>query len=145
MIGLIQRVTKGSVAVEGEVMGAIGPGLVVLLGIEKPDTEQQARRLADKIIHYRVFSDHAGKMNLSLQQSQGELLVISQFTLAADTTKGLRPSFSCSAPPSQAENLYQYFIQYCRQQGIRTATGRFAADMQVSLINDGPVTFWLHV
>lgn len=145
MIGLIQRVSKASVMVNSEVIGTIGQGLVVLLGIEKPDTVQHAKRLADKIINYRVFGDNAAKMNLSLQQTQGELLVISQFTLAANTTKGLRPSFSYSAPPSQAENLYQYFIDYCCEQGIRTATGQFAADMQVSLINDGPVTFWLNV
>ncbi|WP_336983460.1 MULTISPECIES: D-aminoacyl-tRNA deacylase [unclassified Cedecea] len=145
MIALIQRVTRASVTVEGEVTGEIGPGLLVLLGVEKEDNEQKANRLCERVLGYRIFSDEQGKMNLNVQQAGGSLLVVSQFTLAADTERGMRPSFSGGAAPQQAETLYEYFVERCKQQGIDAPTGRFAADMQVSLINDGPVTFWLQV
>lgn len=145
MIGLIQRVRRASVEVSGDTVGQIGTGLLVLLGVEANDTELQMRKLADKILKYRVFNDEHGKMNLNVQQVAGELLVVSQFTLAADTNSGLRPSFSQAALPSVAEPLYQAFVAYCQHQGITVATGQFGADMQVSLVNDGPVTFWLQV
>ncbi|EKP4478411.1 D-tyrosyl-tRNA(Tyr) deacylase [Cronobacter dublinensis] len=145
MIALIQRVTHASVRVGEEVTGEIGPGLLVLLGVEKEDDEQKANRLCERVLGYRIFSDEQGKMNLNVQQAGGSVLVVSQFTLPADTEKGLRPSFSRAAPPEQAEALYDYFVSRCRATGIKTQTGRFAADMQVSLTNDGPVTFWLQI
>ncbi|AIJ08160.1 MULTISPECIES: D-aminoacyl-tRNA deacylase [Edwardsiella] len=145
MIALIQRVTHASVTVENQVIGEIGAGLLVLLGVEKDDDEQKAKRLCDKVLGYRVFSDGEGKMNLNVRQSGGSVLVVSQFTLAADTQKGMRPGFSRGAAPDEAERLYTYFSDTCRASGITTATGCFAADMQVSLLNDGPVTFWLQV
>ncbi|CCJ86922.1 D-aminoacyl-tRNA deacylase [Cronobacter dublinensis] len=145
MIALIQRVTHASVRVGEEVTGEIGPGLLVLLGVEKEDDEQKANRLCERVLGYRIFSDEQGKMNLNVQQAGGSVLVVSQFTLPADTEKGLRPSFSRGAPPEQAEALYDYFVSRCRMTGIKTQTGRFAADMQVSLTNDGPVTFWLQI
>ncbi|EOW6721488.1 D-aminoacyl-tRNA deacylase [Cronobacter dublinensis] len=145
MIALIQRVTHASVRVGEEVTGEIGPGLLVLLGVEKEDDEQKANRLCERVLGYRIFSDEQGKMNLNVQQTGGSVLVVSQFTLPADTEKGLRPSFSRGAPPEQAEALYDYFVSRCRATGIKTQTGRFAADMQVSLTNDGPVTFWLQI
>ncbi|EGT5711013.1 D-tyrosyl-tRNA(Tyr) deacylase [Cronobacter dublinensis subsp. dublinensis] len=145
MIALIQRVTHASVRVGEEVTGEIGPGLLVLLGVEKDDDEQKANRLCERVLGYRIFSDEQGKMNLNVQQAGGSVLVVSQFTLPADTEKGLRPSFSRGAPPEQAEALYDYFVSRCRATGIKTQTGRFAADMQVSLTNDGPVTFWLQI
>ncbi len=144
MIALIQRVTHAKVDVNGETVGQINKGLLVLLGVEKEDDQHKADRLAEKVLNYRVFSDHDGKMNLNVQQAGGEILVVSQFTLSADTQKGLRPSFSKGAPPELAERLYEYFIQKCGQK-ITVFSGRFAADMQVSLTNDGPVTFWLNV
>lgn len=145
MIALIQRVTRASVSVENALTGEIGPGLLVLLGVEKDDNEQKADRLCERVLGYRIFSDADGKMNLNVQQAGGSVLVVSQFTLAADTGRGMRPSFSRGAEPSRAEALYEYFVERCRVQGVQTATGRFAADMQVSLVNDGPVTFWLQV
>ncbi|EOI3554973.1 D-aminoacyl-tRNA deacylase [Cronobacter dublinensis] len=145
MIALIQRVTHASVRVGEEVTGEIGPGLLVLLGVEKEDDEQKANRLCERVLGYRIFSDEQGKMNLNVQQAGGSVLVVSQFTLPADTEKCLRPSFSRGAPPEQAEALYDYFVSRCRATGIKTQTGRFAADMQVSLTNDGPVTFWLQI
>ena len=145
MIALIQRVSRASVTVEGEVTGEIGPGLLVLLGVERDDDEQKANRLCERVLGYRIFSDAEGKMNLNVQQAGGSVLVVSQFTLAADTERGMRPGFSKGAAPDKAEALYQYFVERCRQQQINTQTGRFAADMQVSLVNDGPVTFWLQV
>ncbi|ALB56762.1 D-aminoacyl-tRNA deacylase [Cronobacter universalis] len=145
MIALIQRVTHASVRVGDEVTGEIGPGLLVLLGVEKDDDEQKANRLCERVLGYRIFSDDQGKMNLNVQQAGGSVLVVSQFTLPADTEKGLRPSFSRGAPPEQAEALYDYFVSRCRAAGMTTETGRFAADMQVSLTNDGPVTFWLQI
>ena len=139
MIALIQRVTRASVTVEGEVTGEIGAGLLVLLGVEKDDDEQKANRLCERVLGYRIFSD------ADVQQAGGSVLVVSQFTLAADTERGMRPSFSKGASPDRAEALYDYFVERCRQQEMNTQTGRFAADMQVSLVNDGPVTFWLQV
>lgn len=144
MIGLIQRVTQAKVDVEGETVGEIGNGLLVLLGVEKDDDQSTADKLAEKLLNYRIFNDVEGKMNLNVQQIGGELLIVSQFTLAADTQKGLRPSFSKGANPEVAEKLYQYFIQKCGEK-ISVSTGKFAADMKVSLTNDGPVTFWLKV
>ncbi|PJG84988.1 D-aminoacyl-tRNA deacylase [Conservatibacter flavescens] len=144
MIALIQRVKQAKVEVAQEVVGEISQGLLVLLGVEKDDDHNKAERLVEKVLHYRIFSDELGKMNLNVQQIQGQVLVVSQFTLAADTQKGLRPSFSNGAAPSLALTLYDYFVEKCREK-IDTATGQFAADMQVSLQNDGPVTFWLQV
>ncbi|GAB7262929.1 MULTISPECIES: D-aminoacyl-tRNA deacylase [Dickeya] len=145
MIALIQRVSAASVAVEGAIVGEINHGLLVLLGVEQGDDEQKATRLCEKVIGYRIFSDDNGKMNVNVQQAGGSVLVVSQFTLAADTQKGMRPSFSRGAAPAEADRLYQYFVGQCREHGLTTETGRFAADMQVSLVNDGPVTFWLQV
>ena len=149
MIALIQRVRQASVVVQGETVGQIGGGLLVLLGVERDDTPEKADKLLRKVLAYRVFADEAGKMNLSLQQvcaSDGTagLLVVSQFTLAADTQKGLRPNFSPAAAPETARELYDDF---CRKaaQSVPTECGRFGAEMQVSLVNDGPVTFWLQV
>ncbi|MGU5540759.1 D-aminoacyl-tRNA deacylase [Aeromonas hydrophila] len=145
MIALIQRVSEASVTVEGEVTGAIGQGLLVLLGVEQGDDEAKADKLLHKVSGYRIFSDENGKMNLNVSQAGGSLLVVSQFTLAADTNKGIRPSFSGGANPVEAERLYDYFVAQAAASGIPTATGRFAADMKVALVNDGPVTFWLQV
>lgn len=145
MIALIQRVQRASVSVDHAVTGEIGAGLLILLGVEKGDDEKRAERLAERVLGYRVFSDEQGKMNLNVKQAGGSVLVVSQFTLAADTQKGMRPSFSAGAEPAVAERLYEYFSDCCRQQAVTTANGRFAADMQVALVNDGPVTFWLHV
>ena len=142
MIALIQRVTQAKVEVGGEVVGQIGKGLLVLLGVEKDDDRAKADKLAEKVLNYRVFSDENDKMNLNVQQVAGEVLVVSQFTLVADTQKGLRPSFSKGAAPSLANKLYEYFAQKCGEK-VKVECGRFAADMQVSLVNEGPVTFWL--
>ena len=142
MIALIQRVTQAKVEVGGEVVGQIGKGLLVLLGVEKDDDRQKADKLAEKVLNYRVFSDENDKMNLNVQQVAGEVLVVSQFTLVADTQKGLRPSFSKGATPSLANELYEYFAQKCGEK-VKVECGRFAADMQVSLVNEGPVTIWL--
>ena len=142
MIALIQRVTQAKVEVGGEVVGQIGKGLLVLLGVEKDDDSAKADKLAEKVLNYRVFSDADDKMNLNVQQVAGEVLVVSQFTLVADTQKGLRPSFSKGATPSLANELYEYFTQKCGEK-VKVECGRFAADMQVSLVNEGPVTFWL--
>lgn len=145
MIALIQRVSSASVSVEGVIVGEIGAGLLVLLGVEQGDDEQKAARLCERVLGYRIFSDDNGKMNLNVRQTGGSVLVVSQFTLAADTHKGMRPSFSRGAHPTEADRLYQYFVEQCREQDTHTETGRFAADMQVTLVNDGPVTFWLQV
>ena len=142
MIALIQRVTQAKVEVGGEVVGQIGKGLLVLLGVEKDDDRAKADKLAEKVLNYRVFSDENDKMNLNVQQVAGEVLVVSQFTLVADTQKGLRPSFSKGATPQLANELYEYFAQKCGEK-VKMECGRFAADMQVSLVNEGPVTFWL--
>ena len=143
MIALMQRVTQAKVEVGGEVVGQIGKGLLVLLGVEKDDDRAKADKLAEKVLNYRVFSDENDKMNLNVQQVAGEVLVVSQFTLVADTQKGLRPSFSKGATPSLANELYEYFAQKCGEK-VKVECGRFAADMQVSLVNEGPVTFWLN-
>ena len=144
MLGLIQRVSSASVSIDNAVVGKIDQGLLILLGIEKTYLETAADKLLQKILNYRVFADPEGKMNLSLQDIGGELLVVSQFTLAADTNKGLRPSFSAAASPQQAEELYDYFvIQAATALKTQIKSGRFGADMQVMLRNDGPVTFIL--
>lgn len=145
MLGLIQRVKQASVTVNEEITGEIQQGILLLLGIPKNDTEETAKKLIDKILAYRIFSDENNKMNCSVQQIDGGILVVSQFTLAADTKKGLRPSFSSAAPPTQAEALYDYFVTQMRSKHPQVATGIFGADMQVSLINDGPVTFILEM
>lgn len=144
MIGLIQRVTQAQVDVGDETTGAIGQGILLLLGVQKEDDEAAADKLLHKVLNYRIFADDNGKMNQSLLDIGGELLVVSQFTLAADTQKGLRPSFSSAGSPQLAEQLYEYLVDRATAQ-VSTATGRFAADMKVSLCNDGPVTFWLDV
>ena len=144
MLGLIQRVSSASVTVDGDIVGEIGPGLLLLLGVEKEDTEANADRLLEKVLAYRVFSDENGHMNLSLKDVGGGLLVVSQFTLAASTKKGLRPSFSSAAPPAEAEALYEHFVDRVRASHDPVATGRFGADMKVALLNDGPVTFLLN-
>lgn len=143
MIALIQRVSSAKVDIDGEIVGQIGKGLLVLLGVEKDDDRQKADKLAEKVLNYRVFSDADDKMNLNVQQVAGEVLVVSQFTLVADTQKGLRPSFSKGATPLLANELYEYFAQKCGEK-VKVECGRFAADMQVSLVNEGPVTFWLN-
>ncbi|WP_280547096.1 D-aminoacyl-tRNA deacylase [Halomonas sp. 11-S5] len=143
MRALIQRVKRASVAVDDREVGAIGPGLLALVGVEKGDDQAAADRLLHRLLHYRVFPDAAGKMNLNLQQAEGGLLLVSQFTLAADTRKGLRPSFSSAAPPAEGERLFHYLLRRARDAWPRVASGEFAANMQVSLINDGPVTFLL--
>jgi D-tyrosyl-tRNA(Tyr) deacylase len=143
MLALIQRVTTAKVEIEHQVAGEIGPGLLVFLGIEKEDTQEHAKKLLDKILAYRVFSDDEGKMNLSVSDIHGGLLLVSQFTLAADTDRGLRPSFSSAKPPQEAKALYDYFTELAQSQHHQVETGEFAADMQVSLTNDGPVTFLL--
>ncbi|MEA9392387.1 D-aminoacyl-tRNA deacylase [Acerihabitans sp. TG2] len=145
MIALIQRVLSASVTVNNDVVGAIGPGILILLGVERGDNVSTAEKLCDRVLGYRIFSDEQGKMNLNIRQAGGEVLVVSQFTLVADTNKGLRPSFSHGAAPAEAERLYHHFTDCCRRTDIRTESGRFAADMQVALVNDGPVTFWLQV
>lgn len=143
MLALLQRVKHARVEVGGVVVGSIGPGLLVFLGVERDDTQAEADRLLRKLLAYRVFSDADGKMNLSVQDAGGGLLLVSQFTLAADTGKGLRPSFSSAKPPAEAEQLYEYVLQQARLSHSPVAAGRFGADMQVALINDGPVTFLL--
>lgn len=143
MKALIQRVRRASVAVDERTVGAIDHGLLALVGVEKGDDETAAERLLHKLLHYRVFSDEAGKMNLDLQQVEGGLLLVSQFTLAADTRKGLRPSFSSAAPPADGERLFHYLLDRARATWPRVESGEFAANMQVELINDGPVTFLL--
>ncbi|MCP5196210.1 MAG: D-tyrosyl-tRNA(Tyr) deacylase [Gammaproteobacteria bacterium] len=145
MIGLLQRVREARVAVDGEVVGEIGAGLLVLIGVERSDGEGQADRLLERVLGYRVFADAEGKMNLSLREIGGGLLLVPQFTLAADTHKGMRPSFTPAAPPAEGERLFGHLVAQARQRQARVATGRFGAHMQVSLINDGPVTFWLRV
>ncbi|MFY8273861.1 D-aminoacyl-tRNA deacylase [Pseudoalteromonas sp. SSDWG2] len=145
MQGLIQRVSNAKVEVNGEIVGEIGKGILLLLGVEKADNELLAEKLLHKVTHYRIFTDEQGKMNQSLRDIGAELLVVSQFTLAADTKKGMRPSFSSAATPEQATHLYEYFVMKAKESGVSVATGQFAADMQVSLVNDGPVTFNLSV
>ena len=145
MKALIQRVTFAKVEVAGECVAEIDRGLLAFIGIEKQDNESHADKLLEKLLKYRVFSDQEGKMNLSLQAVDGGLLLVSQFTLAADTQRGLRPSFSSAAVPQQAKDLYEYLVDQARSSYAKTESGIFAADMQVSLTNDGPVTFLLTV
>jgi len=143
MIALIQRVTRASVEVEGETIGEINSGILVLLGIEKLDTEKNAEDLLNKVINYRIFEDDQGKMNLSLLNIEGEMLIVSQFTLPANTKKGTRPSFTSAATPDMGKLLYEKFITIAEAKLKKVATGEFGRNMQVSLINNGPVTFWL--
>ncbi|MEP1382742.1 MAG: D-aminoacyl-tRNA deacylase [Paraglaciecola sp.] len=145
MIALIQRVKHAKVEVDSNVVGEIGTGSLVLLGVEKDDDQNKADKLLNKVMNYRMFSDENGKMNLNIQQVKGELLVVSQFTLVADTKSGNRPSFSKGATPERGLELYNYFVNKCKQSDIKCETGKFGADMQVSLVNDGPVTFQLQV
>jgi D-tyrosyl-tRNA(Tyr) deacylase len=144
VIALVQRVAEASVSVDGHTVGQIGPGLLALVGVERGDGEAEARRLAERVLGYRVFADAAGKMNLSLRDIAGGLLAVPQFTLAADTSSGARPSFSSAASPADGQELFTLFVQSVRQH-VKTETGRFGAHMRVSLVNDGPVTFWLQV
>lgn len=143
MIGLLQRVTQANVAVDGAVIGAIDAGLMVLVCAERGDSEREADALLSKLLTYRVFSDDAGKMNRSVSDVGGALLLVPQFTLAADTQSGTRPSFTPAAPPDEGRRLFDYFVQQARAKHTVVQTGQFGADMKVSLTNDGPVTFWL--
>ena len=143
MIALIQRVSQAKVVVEQQCVGQIKQGMLALIGIEKADREAQAQLLLERILGYRIFADQDDKMNLGLQDIKGGLLLVPQFTLVADTRKGMRPSFSCAAPPEHGQQLFEYLVSQARQQHHEVATGRFGADMQVSLSNEGPVTFWL--
>lgn len=145
LIALLQRVNTASVTIGDQIAGAIGPGLLALVGVERGDTPQQADRLLERVLNYRMFSDLAGKMNFSVRDTAGGLLLVSQFTLAADTNSGNRPSFTRAAAPHEGEKLFAYLIGRARQAHPIVQTGRFGADMQVSLVNDGPVTFWLRV
>ncbi|MEE8598442.1 MAG: D-aminoacyl-tRNA deacylase [Dehalococcoidales bacterium] len=143
MKALLQRVTGAAVSVAGEVVGKIGRGLVIFIGVASGDTEKDAHYLIQKIINLRIFSDEAGKFNLSVLDIKGELLVVSQFTLLADTSKGRRPSFIDAAPPAQAEELFERFVEQARATGLKVETGRFQQYMQVEIHNDGPVTILL--
>ncbi|WP_394176861.1 D-aminoacyl-tRNA deacylase [Thalassotalea litorea] len=145
MKALLQRVSHANVRVDNTLVGEIATGILVLVAIEAGDTPKTVKRMADKISKYRMFSDAQGKMNLNVSQIEGEVLVVSQFTLAADTNKGLRPSFSRSADPTLGNALYLQLADNIAENGIGVATGKFAADMQVSLVNDGPVTFMLEM
>ena len=145
MIALIQRVREARVQVDGITTGAIHRGIVALVGVERGDEEAQAERLAERVIGYRIFADAQGKMNRSLAEVGGGLLLVPQFTLAADTRSGARPSFSSAAPPAEGERLYLRFVELARERHAPVETGTFRSDMQVSLVNDGPVTFWLQV
>lgn len=143
MIGLLQRVTSAQVAVEGETVAAIGSGILVLVGIERDDTEANASRLVERLLGYRLFPDSADKMNLSVTEKHGGVLLVPQFTLAADTNKGMRPSFTPAAAPEKGRVLFHYLVTQARAAHSDVAAGVFGAHMQVSLTNDGPVTFWL--
>ena len=145
MIGLLQRVSRASVTVDEECIAEIGSGLMVLVGVEKTDSRDQAERLVKKLLEYRVFADDDSKMNLSVLDIAGDVLLVPQFTLAADTNKGKRPSFSSAAPPEQGADLFAAVVDIMSQQIPQLQTGQFGADMAVELINDGPVTFWLQV
>jgi D-aminoacyl-tRNA deacylase len=145
MIALLQRVSSAAVTVDHSVVGSISTGLLVFLGVEKHDSEAELDRLLERVLGYRVFEDAAGKMNLSLLDTKGELLVVSQFTLAADTKRGSRAGFSTAAEPSAAQQLYHLFIEKAQTKVAKVAAGQFGAHMMVSLTNDGPVTFWLQV
>lgn len=143
MIGLLQRVRHASVSVEQRVIAEIGRGLLVLVGVERGDDEVKARRLLERLLSYRVFADADDKMNLSVTDIKGAMLLVPQFTLAADTNKGTRPSFTSAAPPQEGQRLFDYLLQQAEHSSITIQSGQFGADMQVSLLNDGPVTFWL--
>ena len=147
MIGLLQRVSQARVEVDGETVGRIASGLLVLLAVEPDDTEAEAEALADRLLRYRVFPDDAGRMNLSVTDTGGSVLMVPQFTLAADTRRGLRPSFTSAAPPALGQALFERTVAAARQRlgDQRVATGRFGAHMLVSLTNDGPVTLWMQV
>ena len=145
MIGLLQRVSHASVMVDGEVTGEIGRGLMVLVAVQRNDAPQQARRLAERLLSYRVFEDDTGRMNLDVTQVDGGLLLVPQFTLAADTGKGNRPSFSRAAEPAAGQGLFEECVAAARARWDKVATGRFGANMDVELLNQGPVTFWLEV
>lgn len=143
MIGLIQRVTEASVRVDGQPVGAIGRGILVLVGVRRADDAASADRLLERLLGYRIFPDEQGRMNRSVRDIAGGLLLVPQFTLAADTRKGTRPGFSTAAPPDQAQRLFAYLVDTARSAHAPVGAGVFGADMQISLINDGPVTFWL--
>jgi D-aminoacyl-tRNA deacylase len=145
VIGLLQRVSRAAVRVDGESVGAIEAGLLVLVGVERGDTEAQAGRLLERLLGYRVFGDAEGRMNLSLQDVGGGLLLVPQFTLPADTRKGMRPSFTPAAAPEDGRRLFDWLVEHARTRHAPVATGVFGADMQVESVNDGPVTFWLQV
>jgi D-aminoacyl-tRNA deacylase len=145
VIALVQRVTSASVAVGEETIGSIGPGILALIGVERGDGDPEAQRLAEKVAGYRIFSDAAGKMNLSLKDTGGALLAVPQFTLVADTNSGTRPSFSSGASPQEGERFFRSFLSHAEKLLGAIQSGRFGADMKVSLVNDGPVTFWLQV
>lgn len=145
MIGLIQRVTSASVQVDGKVIGEINNGILLLLGVQKADDKAIAERLVNRVINYRIFEDDTGRMNHSLLTTKGGLLIVPQFTLPADTQKGTRPSFTSAAPPLLGKVLYDLFVSQSRGLLDEVQTGRFGADMQVSLVNNGPATFWLEV
>jgi D-tyrosyl-tRNA(Tyr) deacylase len=143
MIGLLQRVSSASVSVAGREVGAIGAGLLVLVGVQRGDTEAQADRLLERLLGYRVFADAQGRMNLCLRDVDGGLLLVPQFTLAADTKKGTRAGFSTAADPARAQQLFAHLVRQARAAWPRTGAGEFGADMKVALVNEGPVTFWL--
>ena len=145
MIALIQRVTEAKVVVDNKNIGEIQQGLLVFIGIEKNDSEAEVKRLLDKVLSYRVFADSEDKMNLSVQDIEGGVLLVPQFTLAASTQKGCRPSFSSAAPPESGEQLFNAFVKQAKNKYSNIETGQFGADMKVSLLNDGPITFWLQV
>lgn len=145
MLGLIQRVTEASVEVNNVTIGAIKQGSLVLIGVQPNDTEADVKKLGDKLLNYRIFADEEGKTNLSLIDVSGGLLLVPQFTLAADTRKGLRPSFSSAAKPDHASMLFDKLVEYCRSQHDQVETGEFGADMQVKLCNDGPLTFLIEI
>ena len=143
MIALLQRVAQAGVTVDGETVGEVGRGLCVLVCAVKGDTEEKARALAQKVLRYRIFEDDAGKMNRSVSDIVGQLLLVSQFTLAADTSRGNRPSFTPAAAPEDGKQLFDIFVEVCAASGLKTATGIFGALMVVNIVNDGPVTIWL--
>ena len=145
MIAVIQRVINANVSIKGEIVGEIGKGMLILLGVEKNDGDAEIEKLANKLCRYRIFNDENGKMNLNIEQVGGDMLVVSQFTLVADTQKGNRPGFSHGASPEHGEAIYQKFVAALKKKDVNVATGRFGADMQVGLINDGPVTFQFQV
>lgn len=145
MIGLLQRVSTASVTIDGEKVAAIGRGLLVLVGFQREDDESRLDRFVQRILHYRVFPDAEGRMNLDVRAIDGAVLLVPQFTLAADTRSGHRPSFTPAAPPERGRQLFDQLVERCAAAWPATRTGRFGADMQVALVNDGPVTFWLEV